>query len=170
MAGRSYTVSKVGDELANALALRLALRGEADAQLVLDMIEGSTNLHEAVCVVAEEILEDEIVLEGTKAMLAALGERKARIEKSIEDRRNIILMAMDRAGIPTIKSPSCTLSTRDVPAKVVVIDEAAIPASYFTTPEPKLDKRALGEALKGGAAVPGAELSNGGIGLTLRRA
>jgi hypothetical protein len=169
MSGKSYTVTKIGDELANALALRAALREEADVQLMLDMIEGSTNLHEAVCVVAEEILEDEILLEGTKAMATALAERRSRIEKSIETRRGIILMAMDRASVPTIKSPTCTLSVRDIPPKVVVVNEAEIPATYFVAAEPKLDKRALGEALKSGA-VPGAELSNGGVGLTLRRA
>ncbi len=166
---KSYTVTKVGNELAGAVRLREMLREHNDPQLILDAIEGETNLHEAVCVVAEEILEDEVLLVGLEVTIKSLAERKARVEKSIEDRRNIILMAMDRAGVPTIRSPTCTLSVRDVPPKVVVTDEAAVPAAYFTKPEPKLDKRALGEALKSGP-VPGAELSNGGIGLTLRRA
>lgn len=167
--GKSYTVTKVGDELANALAIRGALRAEADAQLVLDMIEGSTDLHEAICVVAEEIGEDEILLDGIKAAQTNLAARKARVEKSIDDRRNIILMAMDRAGIPAIKSPTCTLSVRSTPPQAVIIDESAIPADYFITKEPTLDKRTLAAALKNGP-IPGAELSNGGIGLTLRRA
>lgn len=166
---KSYTVTKIGDELAGAVHLRAMLRAHDDPQLILDAIEGETNLHEAVCVVAEEILEDEVLLVGLEVTIKALGERKSRIEKSIADRRNIILMAMDRAVVPSIKSPTCTLSVRDVPPKVVVTDEAQIPATYFATAEPKLDKRALGEALKSGP-VPGAELSNGGVGLTLRRA
>src|SRR4051812_22647834 len=166
---QSYTVTKIGDELSGAIRLRAMLREHNDPQLILDAIEGETNLHEAVCVVAEEILEDEVLLVGLEVTIKALVDRKSRVEKSIEDRRGIILMAMDRAGIPTIRSPTCTLSVRDVPAKVIVTDEAQIPATYFTKPEPKLDKRAIGEALKSGP-VPGAELSNGGVGLTLRRA
>lgn len=172
MSGRSFTVTRIGDELFDALKIREALEGE-DPQLVLDMIEGSTNLQEAVCVVAEEIGEDEILLVGLKAHIAKLTERKSRIEKSIEDRRNIILSAMDRADIPTIKSPTATLTKRPTAAKVVVTDESLVPARFFIPQDPKLDKEALTEAVKAlgpEESIPGAAMSNGGISLTIRRA
>jgi hypothetical protein len=42
------------------------------------------------------------------------------MEKSIETRRNIILMAMDKAGLGTIKSPLGTMSVRDTTPKLLV--------------------------------------------------
>lgn len=168
MAGKSYTVTKIGDELANAVQLRAALAGD-DPKLVLDMIEGSTDLHEAICVVDGEILEDESILTGLKVTIEALGARKSRLEKSIETRRSIILSAMDRVDIQSIKGPLGTLSRRPTPPQVVVTDESKIPADYFTNPEPKVDKTALKLALQKGP-VEGAELSNGGVTLSIRRA
>lgn len=169
MAGRSYTVTRIGDELTDAIKIREALAGE-DPALVLDMIEGSSNLHEAICVVVEEIGEDEILLAGLKAQIAKLAERKARIDKSIEDRRAIILSAMDRADIPSIKSPSATISKRPTAPAVVIEDEAEIPTRFFVPADPKLDKVALKAALEAKEEIPGARLSNGGISLTVRRA
>ena len=159
----------------DAEKLREALAGE-DPQLVLDMLEGSTNLHEAILSVVDEISEDEILLAGLEAHLAKLAERKARIKQSIETRRTIILSAMDRAGIPTIKGPTATLSKRETAPAPVIEDESKIPARFFVEqprPDPKLDKAALKEALaalKPDEEIPGAHMSNGGLSLTIRRA
>lgn len=170
MTGRSFTVTKIGDELANAVHIREALASEGDPKLILDMIEGSTELHEAIAVVYEDIAEDEMLASGIKATMGLLDERKSRLEKSVEARRNIILMAMDKAGIETIKTPRATISARQSPPLVIITDETLIPARFFRAQDPRLDKKTLNEAVKGGEVVPGAELTNGGIGLSVRKA
>lgn len=168
MSGRSFTVVKIGDELNNAIDIRRMLREQDDPQLILDMIEGSTELHEAILVVHDEIQEDAILAGGLKAAIETLQSRQARIEKSIETRRQIILSAMVKAEIDTIKSPVVTLSTKNTPPKTIITEEAQIPAKFWKAQDPTLDKRALAEALKAGEIVPGAELSNGGITLGVR--
>jgi hypothetical protein len=168
MTGQSITVLKIGDQLNNAVEIRRALREQDDPQLILDMIEGSTELHEAILVVHGEIQEDGILAEGLKAAIEGLQSRLARVEKSIETRRQIILSAMVKAEIGTIKSPTATLSVKETPRKTVISEEAEIPAKFWKPQDPVLDKKALGDALKAGEIVPGATLSNGGITLGVR--
>jgi hypothetical protein len=60
-----------------------------------------------------------------------------------------------------------TLSLRAVAVSVIVIDETEIPTKFWKASAPKLDKRAVLEALKAKETVPGASLSNGGQTLAL---
>lgn len=165
---QSVTVRAIGRELHNAVKLKLQL-GEDDPKLVLDMIEGETNLAEACVVVLEETYEDEILIAGLDAHIKEMQTRKGRMEKSVETRRTIILAAMDRAGIPTIKSALGTMSVRPTAPKTIISDETQIPAKFWKPSDPALDRKALGDALKAGETVPGAALSNGGVTLSIRK-
>lgn len=164
----SVTVRAIGYELNEAMKLRQLLGEDADPKLLLDTIEGETNLAEACVVVLEQTHEDEILVEGLKAKIDELQTRKGRMEKSIDSRRGIILMAMDKAGLQTIKSPLGTMTARPTPPKATITDEALIPAKFWKPSDPKLDRAAVAEALKAGEAVPGAALSNGGVSLSIR--
>lgn len=168
MTRSSATVKAIGAELNDALKLRQQLGEDCDPKLLLDTIEGETNLAEACVFVLEQTHEDEILIEGLDAKIKELQVRKGRMEKSVADRRTIILMAMDRAGLHTIRSPLGTLSVRPTAPKATITDEAVIPARFFKPQDPKLDKAAVLDALKAGEAVPGASLSNGGIQLSIR--
>lgn len=164
----SYTVRKIGAELNNAIRIRQMLGETDDAQLILDTIEGETDLAEACVAVLEECNEDEILIKGLAVHIADLTTRKGRMEKSVETRRNIILMAMEKAGLGTIRSPLGTMSARPTPPKAVIADEALIPAKFWKPSDPKLDRAALVDALKSGEQIPGASLSNGGVTLSVR--
>lgn len=166
---RSLTVRKVGQELNRAVEIRRALaEHEDEPQLILDTIEGETDLAEACCAVLEQVHEDEILLEGLSAKITELQTRKGRMEKSIETRRNVILMAMEKAQVPTIRSPLGTMTSRPTPPQLVVTDEAAIPSKFWKSSDPRLDRKALADAVKGGETVAGARLSNGGVTLSIR--
>lgn len=165
---RSVTVAKLGFELNRAVEIKRMLNEHDDPALILDMIEGETDLAEMCCAVYEETVEDETLAAGLKATIAEFQTRLGRIEKSIETRRGIILMAMDKAGLGSVKSPLATLSVRDVPPKPLVTDEAQIPAGYWKQSAPVLDKAALNADLKAGTTIPGATMSNGGLGLSIR--
>ena len=164
----SVTVRKLGSELNRAVEIKRALQESDDPQLILDMIEGSTDLAEACLVVLEETMEDETLLAGVKSTIELMQARKSRLERSIENRRNIILMAMEKAGLQIIKGALATLAVRETPPKVVIGEEATIPAKFWKPSDPKLDKAAVSEALKAGEVVPGASLSNGGVSLSVR--
>ena len=164
----SVTVRAIGVELNEAMKLRQQLGEDCDPKLLLDTIEGETNLAEACVFVLEQTHEDEILIEGLAAKIAELQVRKGRMEKSVESRRGVILMAMDKAGLQTIKSPLGTMTARPTPPKASITDEALIPSRFWKPSDPKLDRAAVAAALKAGEAVPGASLSNGGLTLSIR--
>lgn len=166
---RSFTVRKIGVELNEAVKVRQMLGETDDPQFILDAIEGETNLAEACVAVLEECNEDEILIAGLDAHIKQMQTRKGRMEKSVETRRNIILMAMEKAGLGTIKSPLGTLSVRPTPKQAVVTDEALIPAKFWKSQDPKLDKGELASCLRSGEIIPGATLSNGGVSLAVRK-
>jgi hypothetical protein len=144
---------------------------ELDEQCILDTLEGETNLNEALAEVAQSALEDEAMAEGLTGLIQSLQERKSRMEKSGENKRTLIIMAMERAGLKSVKQPNATLSVRATKPKVVVTDESLVPAQYFKPVDPVLDRAALKTALESqnyGDKIPGAELSNGGVSLTIR--
>lgn len=170
MSGKSISVLKVGDELQAAIALRQALGEYDDPQLILDMIEGSTDLPEAIAAVYEEVLENEALVAGIKAKCDEMNQRRARLEKTVDDLRNIITMAMEKSGFETVKTPLATLTVRSTPPQPIIEDESAIPAAFWMPQDPKLDTAAVRAAIKDGQDIPGVTRSNGGISLTIRKA
>jgi len=168
-ARQSVMVKKIGDELANYQRIKASLASEdLDAQTLLDTLEGETELHEACLAVAESAQDDEDLARAISARIADLQARKSRLEAAAETKRNIILMAMERADLETVKGPLMTLSRRAVPPQLVVDQDSEIPTEFWRTGDPKLDRKALKDALEAGQVIPGARLSNGGIGLTVR--
>lgn len=159
----------VREELTSYLRLKALLEvEESDPQAILDTLEGETNLHEALLLIAESALDDETMANAITERIKGLQERKSRAEVTAEHKRALIIMAMERAGLKSVKGPAATLSVRDVPPKVIIDDEAAIPSTFFVPQDPRLDKKAVTEALREGRQVPGASLSNGGVSLTIR--
>lgn len=153
-----------------ALRAELERLDDMDERTLLDTLEGETNFDEVIAVLDEFILDAEADEAGAAAVIERLKDRKARAERRQDRLRAIVTQAMDVAGKKTVKTPGGTYTVTATAPGVVVEDESQIPAAYFKPAEPKLDKKALNEAVKGGVPVPGARLSNGGISLTIRRA
>lgn len=152
-------------EIEAAKLLKLTLKdldADTDADLVADMIEGETNLLEAIDHTLARVAEDMALCVGLKAHVEKVDRRLSRLEHRIEMTKQAVMVAMSVAEQRKLQRPLATLSIRAAPPAVVVKSEADIPPLYWKTPEPKLDKRALGDALKSGQIVPGAEMSNGG--------
>jgi hypothetical protein len=153
---------------------------DADEVTLADAVEGETGLTELI---------DELILRRTAALAMAegvataidtLGHRKERFEKRAETMGALIEQALTIAEIPAMERPAATLSIVRRAPKLVVTEEADIPSTYFVATDPKLDKKALTEALKARQAaidakaevippaIPGATLSNGSQTLTIR--
>lgn len=139
-----------------------------DELLLLDTIEGETGLFEALDFILGRITETRAMAAGLDAVIADMTERKARYEKRVLADKALIEQAMMVAEVDKIERPVATLFLSARQPKVMVDTEAAIPAEFWKSPEPILDKKALGDALKDGRAVPGACLSNAAPTLTAR--
>lgn len=162
---------KLSREIEAVMALKASL-GEMigdDAQLLADTMEGQTDIHEAAVAVIESIDDDEVLLAGIAARVEELSARKQRIGKRIAAKRTAVEHALSVAGIKKIEAPLFTLSIRNTARGLIVENEAAIPAAFWKTADPTINKAAIRAALKDGEAVPGASLDNGGISLVVHR-
>jgi hypothetical protein len=133
---------------------------ELDEITLADTLEGLTDLHEIISAIVRSALSNEALSDGLKLRLKEMHERAQRLDERAAKCRGIAKDAMLDAGIKQIIAPDFTISLRHGSPSVVVTQESAIPATYFRPQPAKLDRIALLSALKAGAQVPGAELSN----------
>lgn len=139
-----------------------------DAELIKDMIEGETSLHEAIGKATLELAAVEGEKDGIEIALAKLKDRLTRHCRKAEGIRDAIQTAMEVAEIPSLKTPCATLSMRASPPRVEITDPAALPPVFMVQPPPSPDKNAIKAALKAGEAIPGAALSNQPPALSVR--
>jgi hypothetical protein len=81
--------------------------------------------------------------------------------------RRALEQVMTETGAPTFHIVTHTIGVQEA-RKVRITDEAALPISFMVQPPPKPDTAAIGNALRAGAEVPGAELTNGSPSLFVR--
>jgi len=180
-------------EIEAARVLREQLAALNDEQLIVDSIEGETSLNEMIASMIRQDGEDAAHVDALKAYADDMGKRKKRIEDRIETRRGLLAVALEMAGRKNAETAFGTITLGVTAPKVIVTEESEIPSSFWITPAPQLDKKELLAALKlqrdamqAAAAfedadereaalraikkIPGAELSNGGVRITIRRA
>ena len=155
-------------EAAKHLRYRL-LELTDDEETTRDTIEGETNLHEAIRGALLSIEDDQALVDGIGARLADLTERSRRLKTRIDSKRFLIEEAMQAGSLTKLETDIATVSLRSIPPKVVITDEARLPPDFLIPQPPKPDMASIKDALANSTPVPGAELSNGGIGLTIRR-
>lgn len=172
MAEVEFNIAKQA-EAAKRLMSSLRIQGvDGDEELVSDTIEGQTDLKEAIESALAEIDELEIYITGLKAKEDEFATRRHRLEERVERIRAIIEQAMLTSEQQSFRLAGGTVSLSRRQPGLIVSNEADIPARFWVEqerPAPKLDKKALAEALRNGEAVAGATLDNGSYSLTLRR-
>lgn len=165
---RDYLREEVERQAIAAAGLLQELNSEDDV-LNHDMIEGETGFFEAVERALDHIRECDTLLAGIADTKKALSDREARVKQRRDRLRGLIEQAFAIAQIKSHTFPCETVTTKAVPPKLIVSDEAEVPSQYFEPQPPKLDRKALLAAVKEGD-VPGASLSNGGMTIQIRRA
>jgi hypothetical protein len=161
---------QVDAEVRRCNALYEALRAEytdIDEQTAADTIEGLTNLHEMLTAIVRAALDDAARVEAIKARIKDMQTRLNRFEARAARLRQMVRDAMADAHINKLMVPDFTASLRPGQPHVVVTDESIIPKIFFEQIE-RLKKRELGEAMKDGAEVTGAALSNPEMVLSVR--
>lgn len=140
-----------------------------DEQAKADMVEGETDLHEAIRRGLVRLAEIEALQEGITAFQNRLKARAHRLGEQEKNLRSAILLAMEIASLKRLETDVATVTCKATPPGLVLISEAEIPAQFWRRAEPTLDRRALIAALKeakeAGEAIPGATLDNGGLTL-----
>jgi hypothetical protein len=144
-----------------------ATDGEDDA-LILDTIEGESGLLEIIDALVLRMQENKAYLAGLDSMISELESRKSRFEQRITADRTLIEQAMILVDLNKLERPGATLFFATRAPKVIVEEEADIPAEFWRAGAPTLDRKAVIAALKDGRAVPGARLDNSPPSLSVR--
>lgn len=139
-----------------------------DERLMTDMLEGETgDAMEVLHRMVRAALHAKSMSEAAKLRAADIITRADRYAKRDSAIRGAVFAAMDALGLKKLEAPDFTTGISAGTASVIITDEAALPNEFMRVHrEP--NKTAIGAALKGGAEVPGAELSNGLPRLTVR--
>ena len=157
----------LGRESVAAASLIADLRTD-DAELAHDMVEGETDLLEALAAALDEIDECEVIAAGCKVKAEQITARGRRSEERAKRVRAMIERAMVTAGLPAVRLPTATLTVREIGPRPVIGDESLIPSEFWEPQPPKLDRKALNAAAKD-RVIPGVEMSNGSVSLQVRR-
>ena len=131
-----------------------------DEQTLADTVEGLTDLHEILAAIVRAALADEALATGLKCRVADMQDRLARLQDRAAKRRQIAKDAMVELDLKKIAAPDFTASMRPGMPALVVLNEDAVPKTYWEPGEPHLRRQVLASDLKGGAEIAGATLSN----------
>jgi hypothetical protein len=156
-------MNKLAFSTATYLALRDRLQAaepDLDERTLADTIEGLTDLHEIVAAIVRSAILDQALAEGLRGRLTEMQGRLERLEDRASKRRQIARDVMVETELKSITAPDLTISLRLGSPALVVIDEAAIPPTYWVPREPRLDRQGLNADLKRDIQVPGVALKN----------
>lgn len=138
-----------------------------DAELRLDMLEGSTTFTETISRLLHVVLDNNALSNATHEAILAIQDRKRRFDRRVEFNRELILRLMEAGDIRKLELPLATVSVSRKPASVVITDEEKIPEEFFRIKK-EPNKTKIKEALTANVEVEGASLSNGGSTLIIR--
>jgi Siphovirus Gp157 len=133
---------------------------QIDEQTLADTVEGLTDLHEILGAIVRAALADEAMATGLKCRLADMQDRLNRLQDRAAKRRQIAKDVMVELDLKKLAAPDFTASIRPGMPALVVLNEDAVPKTYWEPGEPRLRRQILASDLKGGAEVAGATLSN----------
>src|SRR5664279_2703382 len=133
---------------------------QIDEQTLADTVEGLTDLHEIVQAVIRSALADEALARGLKCRISDMQGRLDRLEDRASKRRQIAKDVMVDLDLKKLNAPDFTASIRPGMPALIVLNEDAVPKTYWEPGEPRLRCQILAHDLKGGAEIAGATLSN----------
>jgi hypothetical protein len=141
---------------------------DADEDAAMTVVEGETSLVEVIDQILVRIATLEAYQDGVQDTIGKMKGRADRLDMQAARLKASLMMALDTIGAKKMERPTATLSLAKSPDKAVITNEADLPSSFLiekTTVSP--DRKAILAALKEGTAIPGAELSNGGVSLRI---
>src|ERR1700690_2172770 len=133
---------------------------QIDEQTLADTVEGLTDVHEILAAVVRAALADEALATGLKCRISDMQGRLDRLQDRAAKRRQIAKDVMVELDLKKLTAPDFTASIRPGLPALVVLNEDAVPKTYWEPGEPRLRRQVLACDLKGGAEVAGAALSN----------
>lgn len=130
--------------------------GEIDEQTVLDTMEsiGANEKLESYVYIQKQLEAEAAAFD---AEIKRMTERKKSIERQVDRMKAAQVEFMTATGQRKAAAGTFTLTLRENKS-VKVLDETAIPETFWKPQPAKLDKAGIKDALKAGESVPGCEM------------
>ena len=157
MASQEIIKKEISNYLILADELK-ALYQDIDDETLLDTLEGISQLPDLIQALIRSSLEDEALIGALKQRLEDMQARLSRLKDRFERKRELASWAMTNAEIIKLQAADFTLSLRQGPPRLDVVDQDKVPTEYFIPQPPRLDRSGLTSALKRGDVIPGAVL------------
>ena len=138
-----------------------------DDDLLSDMLEGSTELHEFLTRIEDRRQHAVTMSAALATRIADCETRQKRYENQEQAMRALALSLMQQAGVSKVELPEATLSIRKGAARIVVVDDASVPddlCKFTRTP----DKTKIKALIDGGASPNWAVRDGGADSLSVR--
>jgi len=158
-----------GREVAALWAQIRTLAGEDD-ETVLDTVEGETDAVEALRWAVRMAIECEVNASACKDLSDTYLERRKVLESRAERYRAAAASFLQEVGEKTLRLPEATISWRDTGPQIIgdIPRAADLPDDCVKMQRVKHEP-SIKEALKAGRQIGDLYLSNGGVGLTVRK-
>ena len=134
----------------------------------MDTLEGVSDLPELIQGLIRSSLEDEVLISALKQRVEDMHARLSRLKDRFERKRELASWAMTNAEIIKMQTADFTLSLRQGPPRLDVLNQEKVPAEYLVPQPPRLDRSGLIGALKRGDVIPGAVLIEGQMHVAVR--
>ncbi|TYR75543.1 siphovirus Gp157 family protein [Rossellomorea vietnamensis] len=145
-------------ELSNNYAALMEMAEEMDPTTLQDTLESiQEEIEDKAENIAKLIKNLNADVDALKAEEKRLADRRRGLEGKVSNLKEYLQNQLEVAGLDKVKRPTLTVSIQNNPPSVKVIDEKLL-SDYMIPVDPKLDKKAILEALKDGREVNGAEL------------
>jgi Siphovirus Gp157 len=159
-----------------AAALKTALEGVLDPdddRLLLDTLEGETELLEAIDTAMAQIADDVALAEATQRQIAQLIARKAWCEGRVDRMKDALKSVLEQfPEVSGARRPYGTIYIGRAAATADIYDEAQLPDEFKRippTPKSVPNRAKILQALRDGEIVPGARLMEGTTFLGVRK-
>lgn len=147
-------------DLTSDYAQLLDMAEQLDQDTFKDTLESiQESIEDKVENTAKLIKSIEADVTAIKAEEKRLKERRQALETKVDSIKGYLKDQLELAGIDKVKRPLITVSIQNNPPSVNITDVNKIPYTFMIQQEPKLDKKAILQAIKDGKEIPGAEIT-----------
>ena len=159
-------------EIKSVKAMAEAIRREfpdiPDEELA-QVIEGETSISNAIASLLRMAEDTQVFSNALNVRIGQMVDRMKRMDDRVARLRTLAQGAMEACGIKKLEREDFTASLQASRPKVIITDMTKLTEDYLVWSDPRPNKEKIGEALKAGERVEGAEFSNPGTHLTIRR-
>lgn len=160
-----------GREIAALWQSIRAIAGEEDDQTVIDTVDGEGDAIQGLRYAVRLAIECEANAGAAKALAADYRDRQKLLEGRAERYRQSAAAFLQEVGERSLRLPEATISWRHTGPQIVGdVPAAADLPDHCVKFQRVKHEPSIKAALEAGETISGLSLSNGGVGLTVRRA